>query len=98
MPLRACPANRPWGLHSARPQPIPRCDRHRLVLEDRYEEVHQLLDNARSLGLKVNDRTALVIQRAGERLRKRSANQRPERPSWQTPTGLEAAPRLRFGM
>lgn len=67
-----------------------------LHLEDRSEEMHQVLARMKELNMTPNDKTLHAVQRAGERLA-RTKRKSMDRPSWQTQP-IYGAPRLRVGL
>lgn len=68
----------------------------KLHQETKVEEMHQVLERIRELGLQPNDRTSHTIQRAGEKLRQLKMRDQGG-PSWESRT-VHSAPRLRVGL
>lgn len=68
--------------------------------EEKFDEVHSVMDRIRVLKMAPNNRTAQILQRAGEKMRQIKRCGFEERYSWETArnTATLPSPRLRVGL
>jgi len=69
-----------------------------LMLEDRYDDMHQLVEVIKKKQVRLDDRSFYVLKRAGQRMRKQRRAQIDERFSWEPEQGLDATVRSRVGL